>query len=321
MKRRDLLISIPVAALVCPLAAFAQQRTAKVQVGWLSIAPHPFLKPFREGLQELGYREGENLVIHERYADGKADRFPALIDELLGLRVQVIMASGVATVAAVHNKVRDLPVITVSTNPVDSGFVASMARPGANITGIALLYADISSKWPQLLKEVLPHLTRIVVLHEPTSQHRRQAESVRIAGRSEKIDIIAVEASSVSDIENAFELAKRERADAIVPLSSAIFAAHRDRIVALAKAHRLPAAYEHRDFVDHGGLMSYGHDLVAVFRRAAWYVDQVLKGRKPADLPIEGPTRIEFVINLGTAKALGITFPATILLRADDTIE
>jgi putative ABC transport system substrate-binding protein len=310
---------LALAFLAAPLAA-ESQSAGKVQIGWLTTAPHPFLEAFRQGLRDLGWVERQNLVIEERYAGGRPERLADLATELIKLKVNVIMVSGAAATRAAHRASASAPVVFVTGDPVSDGIVASLARPGGNVTGLALMNTEVSAKWVELIREVLPGTPRIVILWDPSAS-RPQLQVAEAAARSLQLQVRTLEARSAEEIDRAFQVAVSDRAGALVPLSSAFFAAEKQRIAGLAARHRLPIVYEHRDFVEAGGLMSYGPDLRDVFRRAAGYVDKILKGARPADLPVEQPTKFELVVNLKTAKALGLTIPPSVLARADELIE
>ncbi len=298
------------------------QAAREIHVGWLSTGRHPFIEAFRQGLRDLGYVEGQNLVIEERYAEGRAERLPALAAELIGAKVDVFVASGAAAGLAATRAATVLPVVCVTGDLVATGLVSSLARPGGNVTGFSLLSEDLTVKWLELLKEALPKLARVGVLVDtspgvqPAQRQRAETTAPRLA-----LGLVMLEAADADSIDRAFARAAREHVGGLVVASSTVFAGRNHQIVALAEKHRLPAMYEHRDFVEAGGLMSYGPDLRDVFRRAAVYVDRILKGAKPAYLPVEQPTKFELVINRKTAKALGLTIPPSLLLRADEVIQ
>jgi ABC-type uncharacterized transport system substrate-binding protein len=309
---------LTLALLAAPLAAEAQQSGKVYRVGWMTTGPLPFIANFREGMRELGYVEGQNVVIEQRY--GAPERLTELAEELARFKADLIVASGSAAVRAAQKVSVSVPVVFVTGDPVGDRVVANLARPGGNMTGLALLNPEISAKWIELIKETLPKASRIGVLFDPGSTPT-QPMAAESAARSLGLQTATLEAGSADDIERAFQTAVRERVGAIVPLSSAFFNVQRERIVSLAVRYRIPAVYENRQFVEIGGLMSYGPDYRDVFKRLAGYADKVLRGTKPADLPVEQPIKFELVINLKTAKALGLTIPPSVLARADEVIQ
>jgi putative ABC transport system substrate-binding protein len=314
---------VPILALsllAAPLAAWAQP-VGPLRVGWLSAGAHPFITAFRAGLRDLGYVEGQTVVIEERYAEGQPGRLRDLAQELIVRRVDVFVTSGSAAALAAKEATTTVPIISIISDPVAVGLVGSLARPGGNLTGLALLSADLSVKWLELLGEALPQLKRVGVLGDTSGSSNTQFGRMRAAASALGLSLVPLEARDTVGIDAAFTKALSERVGALIPVSSPVFAAEKQRIVALAAKHRLPVMYEHRDFVDSGGLMSYGPNLSDVFRRAAVYVDRIVKGAKPADLPVEQPTKFDLVINLKTAKALGLTIPQSLLQRADQVIE
>jgi len=303
-----------------PLAAQLSPPGKVYRVGWLAPAPVPSnLEAFRAGMRALGYAEGNNLVIVQRYAI-EAEQLAGLAAELAAARVDVFMTSSRPAAQAAKNAAGSTPVVFVTGNPVETGLVASLARPGGNLTGLSLINMGLDAKRLQLLKEFLPKVSRVGVLMEP--RHLRlNIPEVEAAARSLGLEIVRLEVRVADDIEPALDAAAKDRVGALLPFSTPLFNAEKQRIVSLAAKHRLPAIYEARDFTEAGGLMSYGPDIFDVFRRAAGYVDKILKGAKPGELPIELPTRFEFVINLKTAKALGLTIPTVLLLQADEVIQ
>ena len=300
----------------------AQQTVKVARIGFLRVSspPDPFTEPFRQGLHELGYVEGRNISIEYRWAEGRPERLPALAAELVRLKVDVIVAAGPAVEAASQATTTIPIVMPVVGDPVRRGLVASLARPGGNITGLTNLSAELPGKWMELLKEILPGVSRVAVLSD--SHYTADQLSVsEAAARSLGVRLQVLNVSRPEELETAFAQAKKNRAEALVVLSSALFYVHRADLVAFAAKQRLPTIYHQKDFVvGSGGLMSYGPDFHDLFRRAAGYVDKILKGAKPGDLPIEQPTKFELVVNLRTAKALGLTIPESMLLRADEVI-
>jgi len=311
-------LAVILSLTLAPLAVNAQQAGKVYRIGWMTTGPLALIVNFREGMRELGYVEGQNVVIEQRY--GRPERLPELAEELTRLKVDLIVASGSAAVRAAQKVSVSVPIVFVTGDPVGDHFVASLARPGGNMTGLALLNPEISAKWIELVRETFPKASRIAMLFDPGST-RTQPVAAESAARSLGLQTVTLDAGSADDIERAFQTAARERVGAIVPLSSAFFNSQRERIVSLAARHRMPAVYENREFVEVGGLISYGPDYRDVFKRLAAHADKVLKGTKPTDLPVEQPTKFELVINLKTAKALGLTIPQTLLQRADEVIQ
>ncbi len=297
------------------------QQNKQARVAWLTVAPHPFLLAFRQGLRDLGWVEGDNLVLEIRYPQAGADQLPDLAAALDASGLDVIMASGSVTALAVRQAVKTTPVVVVANDLVRLGVVTSLARPGGNVTGLQIQSTDISVKWLEILNEAFPMSTHVAVLLEPTAAGRWQLAALHEAARALKKVLLPFEVARPSDLDRTIEHAKAEGAEAMIAVSSPVFSAEKVRIVILAARFSLPAMYEHRDFVEAGGLMSYGPDLNDVFRRAAAYIDRILKGAKPAELPIEQPIKFELVINLKTAEALGLTIPTTLLARANEVIE
>jgi putative ABC transport system substrate-binding protein len=277
---------------------------------------------FLQGLRELGYFEGKNIVIERRYAEGKVDRLPALAAEFVSLKVDVIISSGPTATRPAKSATATIPIVmTFDDDPVGSGFVASLARPGGNITGLSTLSPEISGKQLELLKEVLPKLGRAAVIGTSTRQGTEQTlKEMEPAAGAFGVKLQYLDVQDPKDIESVFRAASKGRADAVLVLQSPVFNSQRAQIAELAVKSRLPAAYPRREFVEAGGLMSYGVSQTDLDRRAAGYVDKILKGAKPADLPVEQPTKFELVINLKAAKQIGLTIPPNVLARADRVI-
>ena len=278
---------------------------------------------FREGLRELGYVEGRNIVIDYRWAAGKLDRLPALAAELVRLKVDIIVSAGPTVTRAAKEANVTIPIVMgFDDDPVGSGFVASLARPGGNITGLSSLSPDLSGKQLELLKEIIPKLSRVAVLgssaHPGTAQSLREME---VAAGAFKVQLQRLDVLDPKEIETAFGAARKRRADAVLVLSSVVTNSHRKQIVDLAVINRLPAIYYTAEWVEAGGLLTYGASFPDLFRRAATYVDKILKGVNPADLPVEQPKKFEFIINLKTAKQIGLTIPPNVLARADRVIK
>jgi putative ABC transport system substrate-binding protein len=310
------------AILVAPLATRAQEVGKVYRIGFLRLGPPPttWLENFRQGLRELGYVEGRNITIEYGLAQSLA-QLPDLAAGLVRLKVDVLVASGTPSVLPAKNATSTIPVVFVaSIDPIATGVVPSLARPGGNVTGVTAMYADVIGKRFQLLAELLPQkLSRIAVLvrDDPTQVQRlREAE---LAARAIGVQLQVLRVRDLRDFERAFNAARD--ASALIQLDDALFTANRTQIAELALKNRLPAMVGHRELVEAGGLLAYGASLSGMYREAAIYVDKILKGAKPADLPIEQPTKYELVINLRTAKALGLTIPPSLLLRADQVIE
>jgi putative ABC transport system substrate-binding protein len=273
-------------------------------------------------MRELGHVEGSTYSLHERYAGNRAEALSGLAAELTRLKLDVIVAEASPAVRAAQRSTAITPIVFITGDPVASGFVHSLGRPGGNLTGIANLAQELFPKRVELLKEAVAGLRRLAMLNSTATDPAKISSSVRESARASGVEALPVTfVSRPEELERAFAEAARDRADAMLVAAHPFFNVHRDRIVSLALRHRLPTLYEFRDFVEAGGLMCYGTDMKAVYHRRATYVDRILKGTKPADLPVEQPTRFELVINLKTAKALGLTIPPSLLARADQVIE
>jgi len=310
-----------------PLAAEAQPAGKIYRIGMLettSLASNAAnLDAFRQGLRELGYVEGQNFVFEYRSADGRSERFPDLAAELVRLKVDVILTRGTPAVIAAKNATRTIPVVmAASGDPVLSGVVASLARPGGNVTGLSAIVVQVSGKRLELLREVIPGVSRIVGLFNMSNPNDAlQWKEAEIAASSLKVQLQLHDVRKPGDFGRAFDAATKQRAGALVVGADALTWANRRSIVDLAAKNRLPAIYVAREFVDAGGLIGYGVSYPHLYHRAASFVDKILKGAKPADLPIEQPTKFELAINLKTAKALGLTIPPSLLQRADEVIQ
>ena len=322
-----LLLTLASGLRMAPHTAEAQQSAHVPSIGMLWLFSPPAAaerqqSPFFEGLRALGYIEGQTLTIVSRYADGQRERLPALAAELVQLQVDLIVAmGGPIVVRAAKEATSTIPIVmaTGGMDPVASGLVASLAQPGGNVTGVSLLPgAEIVGKMVELLKEALPQVTRVAVLFYPPAG--AVGQEITRAAQAVGFHLQWLEARGAEEIDEACAAMTRAGAEALIVLPAAPLGNVRRRIVDRVAASRLPAIYEHRGFVDAGGLMSYGPNLDRVVRRAAWYVDRILKGAKPADLPVEQPIKFELVINLKTAQALGITLPPTLLFQADEVI-
>ena len=314
------------AVLAAPLAAVAQPTPGKTaRIGYLSLrsAPSHLDEAFRQGLRDLGYVEGQNLAIEFRWANWKVDRLPQLVAELVRLNVDVIVSTGgIATALAAKRVTRTVPIVFTAGDSVRSGLVESLGRPGGNLTGVDLLNIEINAKRLELLKEVVPLVSRVAVLTNPANPNSgRGLNDVEAAAGALKVKLQILEVRDPLKIEDALIAMTKERAGALLVLPDPIFLAQRERIVGLTARSRVPGIYEWREFAEAGGLMSYGASIADMYRRLATYVDKILKGAKPGNLPVERPTTFELVINLKTAKALGLTIPPSVLLRADHLIQ
>jgi putative ABC transport system substrate-binding protein len=329
MNRRTLLFGLALASLAAPLATEAQQAAKIARIGYLAanLAASPqLLEAFLQGLRDLGYVEGRNVVIEYRSAEGKLERLPALAAELVALKVDVIVAGGGAPAAlAAKQATRTIPICFIAVgDPVTSGLVTSLARPGGNVTGLASLTPELVGKRLEQLKQAIPGVSRVAVLWQPGALGERtdkdMLKGAEVAARALGVRLQFVEARGPADFDRAFSDMTRARAGALTMLPSIMFLNERRRLVDLAAKNRLPAVYPYREVVDAEGLMSYGPDFHDLFRRSATYVDKILKGAKPGDLPVEQPTKFELVINLKTAKGLGLAIPSLLLQRADEVI-
>ncbi|MBI4490324.1 MAG: ABC transporter substrate-binding protein [Deltaproteobacteria bacterium] len=328
MNRRIVIWLLATFLLITAPPAQAQQPGKIPRIGWLtgsSLSANAACREvFREGLRELGYLEGKNIVIEWRAAEGKFDRLPALAAELVGLKVDIIVSAGPIVTRAAKEATSTIPIVMAQDiDPVGSGFVASLARPGGNITGLSRLAPEISGKRLELLKEIVPKLSRVAVLGTSTQPgYAQQLREVELAAGAFGVKLQYLDVLSPKDIETAFRAADKGRADAVLMnVSGGIALSQRKEIAELAVKSRLPATYPQSEFVDAGGLMSYGVSFLDLDRRAATYVDKILKGAKPADLPVEQPIKFELIINLKAAKQIGLTIPPNVLARADQVIK
>ncbi len=330
MRRREL-IALLGGAAAWPLATHAQQKNGPSdivpRIGYLapSLSPEAsrLIAAFRQGLHDLGYVAGQNIVLELRSAEGRPDRFPALAAELVALKVDVIVAGATPTVLVLKQATPTIPIVfPVHTDPVGAGIVATLARPGSNATGLSYFSQDLTGKRLQLLKEVVPAVSRIAVLWiSPNAAAQVQLNAVDAAARALGVSVQVVESRGAEGLESAFQTAMTSPCEALLVIDDPFTFILRKRIVALAAKSQLPAMYGPREFAVDGGLMGYGANIEDMFRRAATYVAKILEGAKPADLPVQQPTRFDFVINLKTAKALGLEIPASLLTRADEVIE
>ncbi len=322
-------LALAVLALgAAPPAAEAQKAGKVHQIGYLGNSS-PSMEPgllegFRQGLREHGYVDGQNIVIHYRWAEGRIDLFPGLAVELVRLKMDVIVTSGTPATLAAKQATMTIPIVmAASGDAVGAGLVQSLARPGGNVTGMSTLYPEMEGKRLQILRELVPRASRVAVLMNPGNPFTAVAwKETRAAGEAARITLLPAEVRTVDQFEAAFAAIAKAKPDALIVVADRPFLfSNRARIVGFAAQQRLPSIYPFREFVDEGGLAAFGANYVEMFRRAAIYVDKILKGAKPADLPLEQPTKVELIINLKTAKMLGLKVPQPLLLRADELIQ
>jgi putative ABC transport system substrate-binding protein len=329
MRRREFITLLGGAATGWPLAARAQQSERMRRIGVLMLqgADDPDgprrVAALLQGLQQLGWTDGRNLRIDMRWGAGDAARSRRYAAELVALAPDVIMAAGSSAVSALQEATRTIPVVFVNvSDPVGAGYVASLARPGGNATGFTFVEYGMAGKWLELIKEIMPRITRVAVLRDPSvAVGIGQLGAIQSGSSALGMEVSPVDVRDAGEIERAVTTFARSGADGLVVTASPMAVVRRELIIKLAAEHRLPAVYPFRDFAAAGGLSSYGPDPINPFRQAASYIDRILKGEKPADLPVQAPTKYELVINLKTAKALGLTVPPTLLARADEVIE
>ena len=327
MNRRTFLCGLTLGTLSAPLAAQAQPagRVARIGVLWFTFPPvsAPFFEALRDGLHELGYVEGQHIAFEQRWAEKDPRRYPGLAAELVRLKVDVIVAGNLESARAAKDATATIPIVlTAGGDPLRAGLVPSLARPGANVTGLSELGPDLAPKLLQFLKEAIPRLSKVAILWNPANPSQSPTrQEIESAARSLRSGIVSLEVGVPDEFEGAFATLTRERPDALIVYTTPITYSHRTQIIAFAARRRLPVMYSAREFVDAGGLVSYGPNLRALFHRAGYYVDRILRGAKPGDLPIEQPTKFELVINLKTATALGLTIPRSLLVRADEIIQ
>ncbi len=329
MKKILRLLLAIVALVACAAMAEAQQRSKVPLIGAINGATSSFAQPYieagRRALRELGYVEGKNLHIEYRFGEGQADRLPDLVAELVRLKVDIIVAAGDPAIDAARRATSTIPIVMVAAgDPVGGGWVTSLAHPGGNITGTTFLSSELAGKRLELLKETAPKASRVAVLWNPNNPGwLPDLTETKVAGEQLGLRLESLEARNLKELEGAFSAMIREKAMALIVLSDPWFFGRgpRQQIVDFAVKSRLPSMYELSEFVDAGGLMSYGPSLLNMVERAAYYVDKILKGAKPADLPVERPTRFELIINLKTAKTIGLTIPQSVLFRADKVIQ
>ncbi len=330
MRRRGFIKGVASSAIAWPLRAHAQQNTSTIRhVGILSPESVPraealgLLNAFRQGLKERGWVEGQNIAFEYRSADGKEDALPKIAAEMVQLRLDAILAEATPAIRAARDATQSIPIVmAVSNDPVASGFIASLNRPGGNVTGLSVQSSELAGKRVQLLTEIVPTLARLAVLSNPTNpSHALAVQQMQTAARPFGIGLHVVEASAPDKLDSAFAAIADTHADGLIVLPDAMFFGEHHRIVVLTAAAHLPALFPEKEVVKTGGLMSYGPSIPASFRRAAAYVDKILRGANPADLPVEQPTKFDLIINIKTAKSLGLTIPQTLLATADEVIE
>jgi putative ABC transport system substrate-binding protein len=328
MNRRDTTIAlIALASAAASRPVWAQQQGRVWRVGFLSPTSASvdlqYVGAFLQGMRELGYVEGKNLIVEWRFADGNLERLAGLAAELVKLKVDVVVAQASSAIGAAQKATTTIPIVMATTgDPLGSGFVKSLARPEGNITGLSNMAADIGAKLVELLLSAVPNVSRVAVLVTPMgTTYRAILESVQAGAIRAGVKTLVAEASTPPEIENAFSMMAREKADALIVGNSTFSIQHRRQIAALALKQRIPSMFRTRANVEAGGLISYGPNIADSYHRAATYVDKIIKGAKPADLPVEQPVMLELVVNLKTAKALGLTIPQSLLVRADEVIE
>jgi putative ABC transport system substrate-binding protein len=329
VDRRTFLGTLAGSVLAAPLAAAGQQAAKIARIGWLGANPAPgrhMREAFLQGLRDLGYVEGRNVVVEYRFAEGKLERYPALAAELVTLKVDVIVAPITLAALAAKQATKTIPIVFAAVgDPITDGLVASLARPGGNVTGLSVLSPELVGKRLEQIKQAVPGISRVAVLWQPGAAPTRTEQEMlkegEVTAQALGVRPQFVEARRPADLDRAFSDMTKARSGALTVLPGNMFFSERRRLVGLAAKNRLPAVYPSREYVDAGGYMSYAPNGADLFRRAAIYVDKILKGAKPGDLPVEQPTTFELVINLKTAKALGLTIPPSVLGRADQVIE
>ena len=326
MKRRQLITLIGGAAAAWPLAARAQQAGKTYKIGWLSAGSFersPALAAFLDALREVGWIEGKTFAFERRYAENRPERLPELAAELVQLNVDVIVTVGTLAPLAAERATTTIPIVmTAAGDPLGSGLVATLAQPGGNVTGMSLMAPDIAGKRLELLKELLPRFDRVAVLWNAANPYSANVfKETQVAGRVLGVQVQSLGVRNPEDLDGAFEAARQQHPDALVSVEDPFTFTYRKRIADFAIAARLPSLGGYREDVNAGGLVSYGANLPELFRRAASYVDKILKGEKPGDLPVQFPTKFEMIVNLKTAKALGLAVPPSIMLRADEVID
>jgi putative tryptophan/tyrosine transport system substrate-binding protein len=329
MTKKIILLAL-CSLLLAPCSAVRAQQIGKIpRIGYVRVVgvpsiPGPNVEAFRHGLKDLGYVEGKNIQIEFRYAEGKRDRVPSLVAELVQLKVDVLISGDDPALRAAKEATKMIPIVMViNQDPVATGLVDSLARPGGNITGISRLTRELSGKRLELLTEVIPGIARVGILWDVTAEGPKISfKEYQAAARALKIQLQSMEVRGPDpDLAGAFQSAVKGRASALITIGNSLLNRHRKQITDYAIKHRLPAMYESRQWIEPGGLISYSSSDAESYRRAAWIVDKILKGTKPADIPVEQPTKFELVINLKTAKQIGVTIPQSVLFRADRVIK
>jgi putative tryptophan/tyrosine transport system substrate-binding protein len=327
MKRRELIALLAAAAAAWPLAARAQQPVKVPRIGFLGNSTAELeanlVDPLRDGLRDLGYVEGRSIVIEYRWAEGKYERFPALIAELIASKVDVIVTAGTPASLAVKKATTSVPLVMVAVgDPVATRLVPSLAKPGGNITGLTSIAEEIEGKRLELLRAVAPTISHVALLgNSGNASQKRALDEMKAAAATLQMKVLFLDVRAANQLDGAFATIVRKRPGALFVFADRLFLHHRARIMDFATQHRLPGVHAYRELVEAGGLMSFGPSYPGMHRRAAYYVDRILKGTKPGDLPVERPATFELVINLKTAKALGLTIPPSLLVRADQVIE
>jgi putative ABC transport system substrate-binding protein len=327
MDRRTFLCGLTLGALAIPLTSEAQPTGKVPQIGFLTAgslsATLPLWNVFKERLRELGYLEGQNITFETRGADGRTEGLPGLATELVNLKVDVIVTSGTPAAVAAKHATSTIPIVTaIVADPVGAGLISSFAHPGGNITGIADLDEELSGKRLALLRDIVPGLSRVALVWNTNNPaHKIAMRQAQVAAKALSVQLVPVDVRSPSELKSAFSALTKERAGGLLLAADSMFFTYRAQVVEYAGRSRLPAVFWRKDFVEAGGLMSYGTSYPDLYRGAAAYVDKILKGAKAATLPVEQPTKFELVINLKTAKALGLTIPQSLLLRADEVIQ
>jgi len=319
------IVTLMLSLLMAPLTSQAQHAAHVPRLGLLmpgSASGYASrLEAFRHGLRDLGYVEGRTITLEYRFAEGQADRLPALVAELVRLPVDVLVVNGTVAIRPAQHATTTIPIVMVAADPVGAGLVASLARPGGNSTGLSMMIPDLSGKRLEILKEAVPTLSRVAALWHRDAPVGPYLTETQAAAQALGLQLQALAVQSPAEFAQAFAAMTRAHADALVVIPSGLFFSHRRELAELAVQHRLPAMFLEREFVDAGGLMAYGPSLSDLSRRAATYVHKILQGAKPADLPVEQPTKFELVINLKTAKELGLTIPPTVLFQADEVMK
>jgi len=325
VNRRTFLCALTLGALAAPLAGEAQRAGKQYQVGYVTLGSQPtqsgLWRSFLDAMRELNYKEGRNLVVRLAFAEGRPERLPSLLADLIEGKVDVIVTTATQETMAAKRATSTIPIVmTVAPDPVEQGLVASLAHPGGNVTGLTSMAPGTSQKLVELLRDAVPSASQFAVVGTSSSSPEIRRE-LQTAAQQGKVTLSFIDIKSPDDFDSALARAKKDGARGIIAPLNALTYAHRAKLVQLALKHRLPGIYWVRDYAEAGGLMSYGANFGDVGRRAAYFVDRILRGAKPADLPVEQPTKFELVINLKTAKALGLTIPQSLLLRADQVVE